>query len=194
MAAGLRRILVMGGVVAGVGLVALGVALMLTWPDNALGDYLQIRRSQAATVRALARMAAAGTDPLRAAFYAAWLAEENGDLRDAIRRFRAVSDAAPPGSRLRRDALIRLGLVYGQDGQADAELAIYQELMRQYPGASRLSQALFHLRRGERARARALLDQALDRDARDGSLGADRELARVLRRGLGPEEPAAVSH
>ena len=174
----------------GIGLAGVGAALVLTWPNNALGDYVHLRRNRAATARSLERMATTGSDPLLRTFYAAWLAEEQGDVQVAISRFRAVSDGAPRGSRLRRDGLLRLGRAYGQDGRPDAELAVYQELMAEDPGASRLSQALFRLRRGQRASARVLLDAALAQDARDGSLGPDREMAKALRRGLGGEPPA----
>jgi tetratricopeptide (TPR) repeat protein len=188
----LRRILLVAGLAMGAGLAAIAAALFVTWPDNALGDHLQIHRNQAANVRGLQRLGATAGEPLVRAFYQAWLAEEAGHLPDAIRRFQAVADAAPPGSRLRCDALLRLGLAYGQDGQADRELATYRELMEQYPGQSRLSQAMFHLRRGERAHARTLLDEALTRDAQDGSLGADRSLAVQLHQGLRAGEAKAA--
>jgi hypothetical protein len=100
--------------------------------------------------------------------------------------YRAVRAAAPPGSGLGVLAALRLGRLHGDVGEYAAELAIYESLMPAHPAESLLSQGMFHIRRGDRERARALLDEALARDARDGSLGEDRQLARGLRHGLGP--------
>jgi len=53
--------------------------------------------------------------------------------------------------------------------------------MDRHPGASRLGQIFFHLRRDERGPALHLLEEALAQDARDGSLGQYRQTAREIR-------------
>ena len=65
--------------------------------------------------------------------------------------------------------------------------------MNQYPGPSRLSQAAFYLRQGDRSRARALLDEALVQDEKDGSLGSDRRFAQRLQSMAGSKEREGVS-
>lgn len=170
----------------GVGLVGIAATIHSTWPDNFAGVFLNERRNREANIRALEGRIAQETEPAGQAFYQAWLAEEKGDLDGAIRGFRSLRDAASPGTRLHLTSSLRLGLAYGRNGQPDEELAVYQGLIGRYPGSSRLSQATYHLRRGERDQARRLLDDALARDERDGSLGSDREFALSLRAGLGP--------
>jgi tetratricopeptide (TPR) repeat protein len=174
------------------GLAAAGIAigLFVTWPDNTLGDLLHMRRSHAAMVAALRYRADRERDPALRHYYRGWLAEAAGDLDAALVQYRAAGDAAAPGSLLHLQAALRLGLVYGQRGDHEKELVIYRSLQERYPGASQLSQVTFFLRRGEPARARALLDEALARDAEDAGLGSDRALAQALRRGLGAEPPA----
>ena len=180
-----RRLLQVLGLSSGVGLLAVAAMISLTWPANTLGNFLHARQSRAANVRALEMRVSVEPDPLQRAFYQAWLAEEKGDLGEAIRGFGAVRDETRPGTLLHLHSSLRLGLAYGKNGEADRELATYQALMGQYPGASRLSQATFHLRRREMDRARTLLDTALAQDARDGSLGGHRQMAQQLRDGLG---------
>ncbi len=193
MTAKTRRMLQVVGLSSGVGLLAVAAMTYLTWPANTLGSYLHARRSRAANVRALEARVGVESDPLQRAFYQAWLAEEKGDLDGAIRGFGAVRDQSPPGTILHLHGSLRLGLAYGLKGDAERELGTYQALMGQYPGASRLSQATFHLRRRETDRARTLLDAALAQDARDGSLGEHRRLARQLLDGLGPGPGAGPS-
>jgi hypothetical protein len=164
-----------------------------TWPNNAVGVYLHERRHREANVRALEWRVARETESAGKAFYQAWLAEEKGDLGGAIRGFRSLRDGAQPGTQWHLKSSLRLGLAYGRDNQPDQELATYQALMERYPGPSRLSQAMYHLRRGETAQVRRLLDDALARDARDGSLGADRQFAQGLRAGLGPAQEGKSS-
>ena len=159
-----------------------------TWPDNAVGVYLHERRNREANLRALEWRMAQETEPTSHAFYQAWLAEEKGDLEGAIRGFQSLRDGTPGGSALYLKSSLRLGLAYGRNGQSDQELAVYEGLMERYPGQSRLSQATYHLRKGDRLRARRLLDDALAQDARDGSLGPDRQFAEYLRAGLGPAQ------
>jgi hypothetical protein len=185
--AGSRRLL--GIVVFGVtvGLAGIAVLIAATWPHNGLGVYLHERQNRAANIRALEGRIARETDALERAFYRAWLAEEKGDLEEAIRGFQSLRDDAGAGTALHLKSALRLGLAYGGNRQPDRELATYQALMDRYPGPSRLSQATYHLRRGERDQARRLLDDALARDEVDGSLGADRSLARHLRSGLGAQ-------
>jgi len=170
----------------GVGLIGIVATIHSTWPNNFAGVFLNERRNREANIRALEWRITEETDPGGRAFYQAWLAEEKGDLEEAIRGFRSLRDAAPPGTGLHLTSSLRLGLAYGRNGQPDEELAIYQGLMGPYPGRSRLSQATYHLRRGERDQARRLLDDALARDERDGSLGSDRKFVLGLRAGLGP--------
>ena len=179
----------------GAGLVGLAVTIYATWPNNWAGVFLNERRNREASIRALEWRISREAQPAEHAFYQAWLAEEKGDLEGAIRGFRSLRDAAPPGSELHLRSALRLGLAYGRNRQAEEELATYQGLMAQHPGASRLSQATYHLRRGERDEARRLLDDALSRDTRDGSLGSHRQFALSLRAGLGagPPEPPAQS-
>ncbi len=187
--------LLMACVAAGAALVAIAVTIFSTWPDNVAGVFLHERRNRQASIRALEWRIGQETDPAGRAFYQAWLAEERGDLDSAIRGFRSVRDAAPRGSRMHLTSSLRLGLAYGGNGQPNEELAVYQGLMGPFPGPSRLSQATYHLRRGERHQARRLLDDALARDQRDGSLGSDRDFARALRAGLGaaPDDGSAGS-
>jgi tetratricopeptide (TPR) repeat protein len=166
-------------------MIALAVTIHSTWPDNFAGVFFHDRRNRDANIRALEWRIRGETDPAGRAFFEAWLAEESGDLDGAIRGFRSVRDGASPGSALYLRSSLRLGLAYGGNGQPDEELAVYQGLMGLHPGPSRLSQATYHLRRGERDQARRLLDDALARDERDGSLGSDRGFARALRAGLG---------
>jgi tetratricopeptide (TPR) repeat protein len=147
--------------------------------------YLHERRNRDANIRALEWRIAQEAEPHSQAFYRAWLAEERGDLDGAIRGFRSLQEGVSPDSPLHLKSSLRLGLAYGLNGQPDQELAAYQSLMERYPGASRLSQATYHLRRGDRDQARRLLDEALARDERDGSLGSDRDIARTLRSRLG---------
>jgi len=170
----------------GVALTGIAATIHVTWPNNFAGVFVNERRNRAANIRALEWRITQETDPSGRAFYEAWLAEEKGDLEEAIRGFRSLRDAAPPGTGLHLTSSLRLGLAYGRNGQPDEELAAYQGLMKLYPGRSRVSQATYHLRRGERDQARRLLDDALARDERDGSLGSDRKFALGLRAGLGP--------
>lgn len=170
----------------GVALTGIAATIHVTWPDNFAGVFVNERRNRTANIRALEWRITQESDPAGRAFYEAWLAEEKGDLDAAIRGFRSLRDAAPRGTGLYLTCSLRLGLAYGRNGQPDEELAIYQSLIGAYPGASRLSQATYHLRRGERDQARRLLDDALARDKHDGSLGTEREFVRALRAGLGP--------
>ncbi len=186
MRAKTRRLLGVLVLSSGIGVAAVAIMTYATWPDNTLGVYLYVRRHREANVRALGARIAAETDPGWRAFYQAWLAEEKGDLDDAIRGFSALRDKAPLGTPLHLKSSLRLGLAYGSNGNPERELVIYQGLMERYPGPSRLSQATFFLRRHEAARARALLDEALAQDVRDGSLGAERQFAQSLRDGLEP--------
>jgi hypothetical protein len=187
--AGRRRLRVVALALA-LGGAGLAVGLLATWPDNALGDLLHIRRSRAAIVDALRHRVDREADPALRAYYEGWLAEAVGDLDGALMRYRLAGDAAAPGSLLHLHAALRLGLAYGERGDHEKELVIYRSLADRYPGASQLSQVTFFLRRGEPARARALLDETLARDAEDAQLGSDRALAQGLRRGL-REEPRA---
>jgi hypothetical protein len=186
-----RRLL--GIVVLGVavGLVGAAVLTAATWPHNVLGMYLHERQNRAANIRALEGRVAREADALERAFYQAWLAEENGDLEGAIRGFQSLRDDGGAGTALRLRSALRLGLAYGGNRQPDRELATYQALMERHPGPSRLSQATYHLRRGERDQARRLLDDALARDEADGSLGTDRSFAKHLRSGLGVQAGGA---
>ena len=170
-----------------VGLGGVAATVSLTWPNNALGVYLLERENRQANIRALEWRVSMETDPTSRAFFQAWLAEEKGDLAQAIRGFQSLRDAARPGTPFYLRTSLRLGLAYGLNHEPERELATYLALNDQYPGSSRLSQATFHLRRGEKEQARRALDEALDRDERDGSLGADRPFAQSLRAGLVPE-------
>lgn len=178
---------------AGIGLIGVALMIYVTWPANTLGNYLQDRRNRQANIRALEWRIGVERDSLMRAFYQAMLAEEKGDLDGAIRGFRALREEAQPGTKLHLNSSLRLGRAYGQNRQPDQELATYRALMDQYPGPSRLSQATFFLRQGDRDRARAMLDGALAQDERDGSLGSDRNFALRLRAGLGSKPPQATS-
>ena len=173
-----------------VGLGAVAATVYLTWPNNALGVYLHERENRQANIRALEWRVSMETEPASRAFFQAWLAEEKGDLAQAIRGFQSLRDAARPGTPFYLRMSLRLGLAYGLNHEPERELATYLALSDQYPGSSRLSQATFHLRRGEKEQALRALDEALDRDERDGSLGADRAFAQSLRAGLVPERRA----
>lgn len=177
---------------AAVGLAGTAVAVGLTWPENSLGAYLHARRSQAEVIRLLGRRISAEPDPLVRAFYQAWQDEEQGDVPGAIRGFDRVARGADPDSSLALHATLRLGQSYGHNRQPEQELAVYRGLMERHPGASRLSQAFFHLRRKEHRAALDLLEEALAQDARDGSLGGYRELAESIRRRLAGPGPAAA--
>ena len=170
-----------------VGLGGVAATVYATWPNNVLGVYLFERENRQANIRALEWRVSTETDPASRAFFQAWLAEEKGDLAQAIRGFQSLRDAARPGTPFYLRTSLRLGLAYGLNHEPERELANYLALNDQYPGPSRLSQATFHLRRGEKEQARRALDEALDRDERDGSLGADRAFAQSLRAGLVPE-------
>lgn len=170
----------------GAALTGIAATIHVTWPNNFAGVFVNERRNRAANLRALEWRITQETDAAGRAFFEAWLAEEKGDLDAAIRGFQLLRDASSPGSGVYLTSSLRLGLAYGKNGQPDEELAIYQSLIGTYPGPSRLSQATYHLRRGEREQARRLLDDALARDERDGSLGSERDFVRALRAGLGP--------
>jgi tetratricopeptide (TPR) repeat protein len=176
-----RRMLEVLALSAGLGLVAVAVTTYVTWPANTLGNYVYDRRNREANVHTLTTRIEREADPLVRRFYQAMLAEGKGDLEGAIRGFRALRGDTRPGTRLHLRSALYLGLAYGQNHQPTEELATYQALMEWYPGPSRLSQATFYIRQGDRDRARALLDEALVQDTKDGSLGSDRELAQHLR-------------
>lgn len=184
-----RRLLGVLALSSGIGLVGVAVATYVTWPANAVGKYVRDRRAHQDIVHALEWRIGAEPDPVSRGFYQAWLAEETGDLSGAIRAFEAVQAATRPGTALYLKSSLRLGLAQGQNHEPEKELATYRSLMGQYPGASRLSQATFYLRQGDTNRARTLLQDALEQDARDGSLGTYRRFARDLRDGLGPVGP-----
>lgn len=188
-----RRLLEILVLSSGLGLVGVAVMIYVTWPANTLGNYIRDRRNREANIRALEWRTGRETDPQARAFYQAWLAEEKGDLNGAIRGFQALRDEAQPGTKLHLKSSLRLGLAYGQNHQPEQELATYQALMDQYPGPSRLSQATFYLRQGDRDRARVLLDEALAQDERDGSLGSDRQFAQYLRAIVGSKNHEATS-
>ena len=188
MTAKTKRLLRVTGLSSGVGLMAIAAAIYATFPDNAVGVYLHERRNRETNIRALEWRIAQEADPTDRTFYLAWLAEEKGDLNGAIRGFGSLRDGATPGTAFHLKSSLRLGLAYGRNRQPDLELAIYQGLMERYPGPSRLSQATYHLRRGEKEQARRLLDDALARDERDGSLGSERPFALSLRAGLGASD------
>jgi tetratricopeptide (TPR) repeat protein len=186
----LLEILVVSSVL---GLVAVAVTTYATWPTNTLGNYIRDRQNREANIRTITSRIDREADPLQRRFYQAMLAEEKGDLDGAIRGFKSLCDDAEPGTKLHLTSALRLGLAYGQNRQPEQELATYQALMDRYPGQSRLSQAVFHLRRGERERARVLLDEALAQDARDGSLGSNRKTAQHLRAIVEPKGGGAAS-
>jgi len=178
----------------GTGLIGVAAAAWVTWPNNFAGVFLNERRNRGSNIRALEWRVTQETEPAGQAFFQAWLAEEKGDLDGAIRGFQSLRDGATPGTALHLKSSLRLGLAYGRNRQPDQELAIYQGLMARYPGPSRLSQATYHLRRGEKDQARRLLDDALARDERDGSLGSQRQFALSLRAGLGAAPSAKSSN
>ena len=136
------------------------------------------------------------TEPTTQAFYQAWLAEEKGDLNKAIQGFKTLRDGAPPGTEFHLRTALRLGLAYGLNREPAQELETYQALMDRYPGPSRLSQATFYMRHGDKDLARKSLDDALAKDDRDGSLGTHRPLAQALRAGLGSDrrEESSAPH
>jgi len=179
-----RRLWEVLGLSSGLGLVAVGIMLYVTWPDNTLGAYLHARRSREANIRALQSRVDSEQDPSTREYFRAWLAEEQGDFPQAIRGFRGLRDTLPVGTILHLHSSLRLGRAYGANGEPELELATYQSLRDRYPAASLLSQATFHLRRGDTQRAQVLLDEALAQDEKDGSLGNDRRLAEYLRGGL----------
>jgi len=191
-----RRLVVFVLLSSGLSVAAAAVTTYATWPANAVANYFHDRRNQQANVRALEWRVGAETDPLERRFYQAWLAEEKGNLAGAIQGFQSLREKTRPGTPLHLHSSLRLGLAYGLNRDLEQELATYQGLMDQYPGASRLSQATFYLRRGEAERARVLLDEALGQDEKDGSLGTSRRLAQDLRNGLGPMRGngPAISH
>ncbi len=177
-----------GRMLAGIAVAVCVIAAALlyaTWPDNSVGLYLHERRNREANIRALEWRITQEPEPHAQAFFRAWLAEERGDLDGAIHGFRELRDRVPPTSPLHLRSSLRLALAYGLSGQPEQELAIYRGLREWYPGPSCLSQAMYHLRRGDKDQARRLLDEALAHDERDQSLGSDRDLARSLRAGLG---------
>ena len=196
MTAKTRRMLGVLGLSASLGLVGVAVTTYATWPANTLGNYLRNRQAHQQIILALERRTSAERDSLTREFYQAWLAEEKGNLAGAIQGFQSLREKARPGTPLHLHSSLRLGLAYGLNRDLEQELATYQGLMDQYPGASRLSQATFYLRRGEAERARVLLDEALGQDEKDGSLGTSRRLAQDLRNGLGPMRGngPAISH
>lgn len=191
MTAKTRLFLHMGLGSALAGVVGVILAVYLTWPQNSLGAYLQLRDDQAKIIRALEGRIAGESDPLVRTFYQAWLAEERGDLAGAIAGFREVQSRADRDGSLSVRATLRLGQSYGRNGEPERELATYQSLMERHPGASRLGQIFYHLRRDEQAEALALLEVALAQDARDGSLGRYRQAAHQIRDGLRASAPRA---
>ena len=196
MTAKTRRMLGVLGLSASLGLVGVAVTTYATWPANTLGNYLRNRQAHQQIILALERRTSTERDSLTREFYQAWLAEEKGNLAGAIQGFQSLREKTRPGTPLHLHSSLRLGLAYGLNRDLEQELATYQGLMDQYPGASRLSQATFYLRRGEAERARVLLDEALGQDEKDGSLGTSRRLAQDLRNGLGPVRGngPAISH
>ena len=191
-----KRFLAIAALSLGLALSGVAVTVYLTWPNNALGLYLHERKNREANIRALESRVSVETDPTSRAFYQAWLAEEKGDLDQAIQGFQLLRDEARPGTEFYLRTSLRLGLAYGLNHEPERELATYQALMDRHPGPSRLSQATFFMRQGDKDRARKTLDDALAQDDRDGSLGAHRPFAQSLRAGLGPEqrEGSAGSH
>jgi predicted Zn-dependent protease len=183
-----KRFLGIAIVSLGLGVAGVAATAYLTWPNNALGLYLHERKNRAANIRALEWRVSHETDPTYKSFYQAWLAEEKGDLNDAIRSFQLLRDAATPGTEIHLRTSLRLGLAYGLNDEPERELAIYQAMMDRYPGPSRLSQALYYMRHGKKGQARKTLDDALAQDKEDGSLGSHRPFAQSLRTGLGPGE------
>ena len=188
-----RRLLQLTLLALGLSLVGVVVITYLTWPANLFGDYVRIRQNREANIRTLTKGIEREADPFERRFYQAMLAEEKGELEKAIRGLQSLRDDAEPGSKFHLKVTLRLGQVYGLNRQPEEELATYQALMNQYPGPSRLSQAAFYLRQGDRSRARALLDEALVQDEKDGSLGSDRRFAQQLQSMAGSKEREGVS-
>ncbi len=176
-----RRLLHLTLLATGLSFVAVAAAAYLTWPTNILGDYVRIWQAHQANIQSITRGMERLSDPRERRFYQAMLAEEKGDLVEAIRILRPLAEESEQGSPFRLKVTLRLGQAYGLKGDLEEELATYQALMRNYPGPSRISQAAFHLRRGDRQRAKILLDEALEQDTKDGSLGSDRRFAEHLR-------------
>ncbi len=181
MTAKTRRLVELLLLASGLGLVGVSVMIYLTWPANTLGNYVRNRQNHEANIRALTTRIESETDPLERRFYQAWMAEEKQDLQGAIRGFQALQADTRPGTNLHLRSSLRLGLAYGQNHQPDQELAAYRALMDLYPGPSRLSQATFYLRQGDKAHARLMLDEALAQDEKDESLGSNRQFAQYLR-------------
>jgi hypothetical protein len=182
-----RRLVTLVLTASGLSVAAAVVVTYMTWPANAVANYFNDRRNQQANIRALEWRIGMETDPLERRFYQAWLAEEKGDLKGAIRAFQSLRDDARPGTPLHLRISLRLGLAYGLNHQPDWELRTYVALKGRYPGPSRLSQATFFLRQGDRNQARRVLDEALAQDEKDGSLGSQRGFAQYLRAGLEPK-------
>lgn len=188
-----RRLALCLCLASGLSVAIAAIVTYVTWPANAVANYFYDRRNQHANIRALEWRVGAETDPLERRFYQAWLAEEKGDLKGAIRGFRSLRGEARPGTPLHLKSSLRLGLAYGLNRQPDRELHTYVALMKRYPGPSRLSQATFYMRQGDRHQARRVLDEALAQDEKDGSLGSQRGFAEYLRNGLGPKDGKASS-
>src|SRR5574341_269567 len=186
-----RRLMAFVLLPSGISVAAAAVITYATWPANAVANYFHDRRNQLANVRALEWRVGAETDPLERRFYQAWLAEEKGDLKGAIRGFKSLRDDAPPGTPLHLRTSLRLGLAYGLNRQPDRELQIYRGLMNRYPGPSRLSQATFYMRQRDQDQARRVLDEALAQDEKDSSLGSQRGFAQYLRNSLGGKDREA---
>jgi len=182
-----RRLVVLVCLASGLSVAAAAIVTYVTWPANAVANYFNDRRNQQANVRALEWRVGAETDHLERRFYQAWLAEEKGDLKGSIREFKSLRDDARPGTPLHLRSSLRLGLAYGLNRQPERELQTYVALMDRYPGSSRLSQATFYMRQGDRNQARRVLDKALAQDEKDGSLGSQRGFAQYLRAGLEPK-------
>ena len=181
MTAKSRRLLELLVLASGIGLVGVAIVTYVTWPANTLGNYVRDRQNREANIHFLTMRIDSEKDPLERRFYKAWLAEEKQDLQAAIRDFRALRADTQPGTKLHLRTSLRLGLAYGQNHQPAEELSIYEALMSQYPGPSRVSQAMFYLRQDDKDHARVLLDEALAQDEKDGSLGPDRQFAHYLR-------------
>jgi hypothetical protein len=169
----------------------IGLTVWLSWPDNAVADYVSIWQGQRDMVRGLRARVAAETDLEVKAFFAAWLAQEEGDIAAAIRGFEAIRSRSRPGTSAYLVSTIRLGQAYGLNNETARELAAYQSLLPDHPAASRMSQATFHLRRREVESARDLLREALALDARDGSLGEYRDMAQAMLNSATPSAQAA---
>jgi hypothetical protein len=177
--------------IAGGASAVIGLAIWLSWPDNAVADYVSIWQGQRDRVRGLRSRVAAETDPEARAFFAAWLAQEEGDFAAAIRGFESIRSRSRPGTTAYLVSTIRLGQAYGRNNDAARELAAYQSLLPDHPAASRMSQATFHLRRREVETARALLLEALAQDASDGSLGGYRDMAQAMLNSTTPSAQGA---